>query len=456
MKKLSRYLEKIFSVTNDQKKTHKVITLLGIKVKFKRKPKEKLCAEDREIMKDKSLYVGIPDNITLQMSFNNDCNCRCKFCSESIATNKENREVIPEKWLYDYLLPLYPKTANLVPTYGEITYCKEGYEYLSFLNKNYHHINIFAESNGIAFNDKWCQLATDNLMNMHFSINAINDEYFRKTVWDKAGVYDVVQKNVNRYLDVLKEKGLLAFTPSVSCVLNSSNYETIVEFVRQYVSRGIQHINFYFDHIENETFNYNKSIKNSKVEEAIITLIELDRILEGKIHLFYRLFLPTNNIQEYDKIVDNENIEDLRKKYADIFEICKDMNLRELYAERDKLREFYGKKKYSMYENFTGCTFHQKIYNGYSICTNPWNHIRLRPNGLVNYCSWTPYLLNLKSFIKNDKIDWNEFFNCLYYRKARKNFKNRCYCNCMPSCPGIENLSKQEFTDLYGSCEEVK
>ena len=445
-----KFVEKIFSVKNDKNRKHKVVKVLGAKIKFKKiNLKQKI--EYFKVMHDKSLYVGIPDDITLQMSFNSDCNCKCKFCKESISKSKEDREIIPDKWLYEYFLPLYPKVSHIVPTYGEITACREGYEYLSFISKNYPHINVFMESNGIAFNDKWAKLASENLINTHFSINAINAEYFKKTVWEKDGVYELIQNNLNSYMELLKEKGLFAFKPSVSCVLNSTNYETMTDFLKQYIGRGIQYINFYFDYIENQTGNINiaDEEKNQLALKTFMSLIEIERVLKGKVHLFYRLYVPTNKLKEYDDKVAAMDINELNEKYADILELAKDMDLKQLSIERSEIRKKYGKRHYTYYEDLTGCTFHQRVVNGLSICTNPWSHIRLRPNGNYNYCSWIPYFHNLKDHIENDHIDWDKFFNSYYYRLARKNFQNHCYCNCMPKCPGFESINQEEFDKKY-------
>ena len=60
---------------------------------------------------------------------------KCKFCGEAIAKDKKDRQVMPEKWLYEYFLPLYPHVSNLVPTYGEITHTPEGYKYISFIQE---------------------------------------------------------------------------------------------------------------------------------------------------------------------------------------------------------------------------------------------------------------------------------------------------------------------------------
>ena len=98
------FAQKIFSVKNDNRKTHKIITIAGLKLKVKRDGIQNLKQkiEDYKIMHDPSLYVGIPNDITLQLMFNNDCNCRCKFCNNYMNLDKP-REVIPDKWLYEYL-----------------------------------------------------------------------------------------------------------------------------------------------------------------------------------------------------------------------------------------------------------------------------------------------------------------------------------------------------------------
>ena len=442
-------IEKVFSIKNDKDGRHKVVRVLGCKLKLKKIDiKQKL--DYFKIMHDRSLYVGIPDNLSLQLSFNNDCNCRCKFCGEDISQNPSQLRLIPDKWLYDDLLPLYSKTSNLIPTYGELTHRPEGYKYISFIHEHFPHINIFLETNGIAFSEKWAQLATDNLMRVNFSINAINEEYFKKTVWDKDGVYPVVQKNFDRYLQILKDKNMFAFKPSVSCVLNSSNYETIEDFIKIYVQKGIQNIIIFFDFIENPVWTGKKN-NNCIVEETIIKLIEMERVLKGKVLLGWRLFIPTDNIDAYDDIVNKMDINDLNKKYAELLISAKDLDLKKLYEEKTKLRQIHGKAKTTYFEEITGVTYHQNIMKGRSVCSNPWSHLRLRPNGDFEVCSWRGYRSseNVRYFIKNNKIDWEKLFNSFFYRNLRKNFAQSCYPGCMPNCPGKDCISKAEFEEKY-------
>ena len=444
-----KLLEKIFSVKNDKDRKHKVVNMLGAKIKFK-----KLNLKDKidyfKIMNDKSLYVGIPDDITLQLMFNNDCNCRCKFCFAEGATTKDLK-MMSQEMLYEDLKPLYPKTSNIVPTDGEITFHKEGYEYLSYLNKNYPAINIFVETNGIAFNEKWQNLAAENLMRVNFSLNAINDEYFKKTVWEKDGVHDVVMNNLRNYIKLLDEKGLGLFRPSVSCVINSTNYETVDEFVKKAIEMKIQCINFFVDAAENNLYDKENPIKDMEgFKSALIKLMEIERIIDGKVFLGYKLFFPSADLYEIEKRIQIEDINVLRAKYPEISALTDNlMDLKSVYLEKTKIRNQKGKKPYSYYEELSNVTFHQFEQNQKMICKNPWNHIRLMPNGKASVCSWRPYDLDINCFRKNNKIDWKAFFNDYKHRMMRKNFKKGCYPDCMPNCPGMECVSVEDFNKKY-------
>lgn len=145
------------------------------------------------ILKDKSLDIEIPNNLILHLGFNANCNCRCKFCSQG-DQRFIKKELIDQDLLYKHLLPLYPKTKFLIPTQGEITCVSEGYDYIKWIDENYPQINISIESNGIAFNEKWQDLAVKNLMNVHFSVNAISNETFLRTVWGDIGGEKVFEK----------------------------------------------------------------------------------------------------------------------------------------------------------------------------------------------------------------------------------------------------------------------
>ena len=77
-----KLLEKVFSIKNDKDGRHKVVRVLGAKVKVCKSKVNNIKQKINylKIMNDKSLQISLPDDLTLQMAFNNDCNCKCKFC----------------------------------------------------------------------------------------------------------------------------------------------------------------------------------------------------------------------------------------------------------------------------------------------------------------------------------------------------------------------------------------
>lgn len=444
-----KLLEKIFSIKNDKDRKHKVVNMLGAKIKFK-KLNLKNKIDYFKIMHDKSLDIGVPDCLTLQLRFNNDCNCRCKFCFAEGATTKDLKMMSPEM-LYEDLKPLYPKTSNIVPTDGEITFHKEGFEYLSYIHENYPEINIFVETNGIAFNEKWQKLAAENLMRVNFSLNAINEEYFKKTVWEKDGVYEIIKRNLNNYINLLDEKGLGLFRPSVSCVINSTNYEAVDEFVKMALEMKIFSIIFFIDAAENNLYDKKNPIKDMEgFKAALVKLMEIERIIEGKVFLGYRLFFPSADLYEVEKRIQQEDINVIRAKYPEITSLVDNLlDLKSVYLEKNKIRKRKGKKNYSYYEELTNVCLHQFEYNKKIICQNPWNHLCLKPNGEVSVCPWRPYDLDINCFRKNNRIDWKAFFNDYKHRTMRKNFKKGCYPDCMPNCPGMECISVENFNKRY-------
>ena len=449
----TKTMEKIFSVKNETKngKKMKVVTILGAKVKFnKNKISQKI--EDLSIKYDPRLSVGIPEDLTLQMMFNNTCNCKCKFCFADIAHKKEDVRIFSDKQLYKDFLPLYPHTKNLVPTDGEITAASNSLEWLNFIDKNFPKINIFLETNGIAFDEKWSDFAVKNLAVVNFSLNAINEEYFKKTVWDKDGIFNLIERNFNSYLKKLKEKGLSALNPSVSIVLNETNYDTIEAFIKKHIQNNIRNIIVFFDC--NQKLD---EISRQKIEQTFTTLIEIERLVKDKLQLGFELFVPIDNVPDLRKMVYMQDVEAIKRKHQDIWNLIKDWeNLNSFFAKRIQLRREAGKKDYDLYEAKTGVTFHQHIHRGRVYCDNPWTHIRVSPAGISAPCSWYPYHpdQNINNY-RNERgdIDWAAYFDNPRRKKQRYYFERGCYIDCMHNCPGAKDMTAKEFNELYKSKE---
>lgn len=410
------------------------------KRKSKHFQKFKKNIEDYLILKDKSLDIEIPNDLILHLGFNANCNCRCKFCSQG-DQRFIKKELIDQDLLYKHLLPLYPKTKFLIPTQGEITCVSEGYDYLKWIDENYPQINIVIESNGIAFNEKWQDLAVKNLMNVHFSVNAISNETFLRTVWGDVGgekVFEKIEKNITSYIQKLKDKGLDSFIPSVSCVLNSTNYHETVQFVEKMLEWGANKINLYFDTRENDVRGKGIIKDKDGFMFAINSLIELEKLLSGKVYLDFKLFMPYDDVESVEKRVETISLDELKNKYPKIYELSKDKNYNNLHKVRNEIRISKNKFIFTPEEE-EHITWSNGCKSGKQVCLEPWKHIRIRTNGFINVCSWRGYSeeFKIQDFIKNGKINWNNVFNGAHYKKLRKNFLNGCYAGCMHNCPGI-------------------
>ncbi len=414
------------------------------KRKSKHIQKFKNNLEDYLILKDKSLDIEIPNDLILHLGFNANCNCRCKFCSQG-DQRFIKKELIDKDLLYKYLLPLYPKTKFLIPTQGEITCVQEGYDYLKRIDENYPQINISVESNGIAFNEKWQDLAVKNLMNVHFSVNAISNETFLRTVWGDVGgekVFEKIEKNITGYIQKLKDKGLDAFMPSVSCVLNSTNYYEVPQFVEMVAGWGVDKIHFYFDTAENNVQTGYIKDKDGFLF-ALTSLLELEKLLNGRIKLYFRLFMPYDETALVEKQVEQLSADELKSKYSKIYEISSQMNFNKEFEKRNELRKQHNKYEFTLSEE-EHLTWNNGTISDKLVCLEPWKHLRIRANGFMNVCSWRGYSeeFKIQDFIKNGKINWNDIFNGAYYKKLRKNFLNGCYTGCMHNCPGIPKNTK--------------
>ncbi len=450
--------DKIFSVKNDERNTHKIITVAGLKIKCKKdkikfknekinRLKQKI--ENFIIMHDKSLDVGIPNNIVLQLCFNNDCNCKCNFCTIYHQQGLASRIINPDI-VYKQLLPLYPKTLTIFPTYGEITHRKEGYEYLKFINEKYHHINIHVESNGIAFDEKWRKLAIDNLMSVNFSINGIDEESYRRTTWDKEGIFTRVQENIKKYIEDLDKNNLSEFRPSFTCVLNSTNYQNTLQFIKNALELGIWKICFYFDCRENSVNSMQVKDKEN-FENSLMTLLELEKLLLDKVRVGFRVYMPCKNISEYEEKVAKMSIEDLKAKYSDIWEIVKDFDTYKIYQAKTQKRKEQGKALYSYYIEMAGNCYNQHDYNGTMICENPDTHLRIREDGRLAVCSFIGYKdsYNVYNFMENGAINWNKLFNDEYRRRLRRNFRKGNYKGCMKNCIAARHIKTADFKTMY-------
>ncbi|MBQ4114696.1 radical SAM protein [bacterium] len=402
---------------------------------------------------DKAEYKSSYNNLTMHLNVNSNCNAKCKFCELRKQPTKELSDVI----LYEYLLPLYPKTDVVVPTYGEYTISSKVYNYLTWLMEKFPHINLLTETNGINFNEKWQEFSADNLVRTSCSLNAINAKRYQETVWEGEGgeaAYTKTINNLRNYQKLLKEKGLEDFGTRLSMVLTPDNYCDIPEFVRLALELNSCFVTLFFDVYNLDIIN---TPKRPLVERALDTLLELDTLLRGHFFLFYKLYTPFDSkfISERKKQLKLSK-EELKEKYKDIWELAQYRNIKEEYKRRTEIRNKQGKAPISFLRELT-ITGSQYILNGKDVdfCTLPWDHLLLTTEGYVNICSWycntkvrRPHI---SEFVKDGKLDSDALFNSVFYKYQRHNMKTKKYVGCMKNCPYKNAEFKKYYTSLINS-----
>lgn len=433
-----------------------IFHLLGIKITLQRytsPPVENSFPRLKKLTKAerKALEIKIPEDLVLQLGFNNNCNSKCRFCTEGKPSLRK-KIVLPDELLYKYLLPLYPKTYVLLPAQGEITVVKEGYDYIKFLGENYPNICTLIETNGIAFDNKWQELAIKDLLTVKFSLNASNKEEYVKNVWDGEGgdkVYDKISANFESFMKLLEENNLMAFKPEVSSVIDSNNYHDILPFLAKMIRYKLQYITFLFNTREHNVFGEDDVYGNTSIvknatayENALRTLFEVEKLLQGRVSINFRLFIPdypTNKAIE--DTVKNTDIEVLKEKYSELYALSEGLNMQELYEEKSKLRLAHGQKQLTLAEEFGPTIFHQIVHDGKPMCANPWRNLRFNYDGYINLCCIRcKYhdIWHYKDFVKNGKLNWLNVFNSDYYKQSRYDFMAGEYDGCLKNCPAIK------------------
>lgn len=393
------------------------------------------------------------DDLVLQLFFNSNCNSKCKFCG---VRHLKTKEIAPEI-LYDYLLPLYDKTKVIIPTYGEYTISQNCYNYLSWISEKYPEINIFTETNGINFNEKWQDLSIKNIIRTACSLNAINAKRFQETVWDGEDgeiAYNKAFNNLKCYQQKLKENNMEVFGTRLSMVLMPSNYNDIVEFVKIALELHSMSVTFFFDYSSNNLSGYEKNAR----KDALRVLVEIEQLLKNKFFVFFKLYTPFSlkEVCEIEQEVKKIPKEKLKEKYAEIYELAKGRDYLKEHKKRVEIRKQHNKKPLSFIEELTITGSQHKINNKETnFCTVAYNHLVLYPDGVLKTCAWENFANclclkhpNIKDFVENKSINWNKVFNGFYYKLVRNFVKKGNYKGCPPNCPYKNNYFKEVYKDI--------
>ena len=233
-------------------------------------------------MNNDNLSSMLKDGL-LRLRLTDRCNARCVFCGLH-PHEIEHPLDMDQEWLYKYCDPLYKQIKLLLLTGGEPTIYKGAFDYAAYISREYPHITIIIESNGLAFDRKWQELAADNLFRIHFSINAARSETFCKGVWCDNGAeqaFAQTASNVKAYVNLLQEKNRLAFAPSVSMVVNRHTAADIRLFVKSALELKAKQCFFFFDYSENQ-MNQLHFACPEVMRPALLEIMKLEKVLKGK------------------------------------------------------------------------------------------------------------------------------------------------------------------------------
>lgn len=372
----------------------------------------------------------------LRVRVTNACNSKCRYCGVRLFFGSEKNHEMDKKWLYELCTPLYDKVKIILLTGGDPYILRDSYEYMTFLSKNYKATTIMTESNGIAFDKKYQELAASNLFKTHFSLNASNREVFQKGCWEGKGgehVFDKMIKHVCEYVELLQNRGLESFTPSFSMVINKDNYYDIEEFTKMALMLKVQSLTFYFDYTENDMFgDYFGNPETSRF--ALRKLMEIERVLAGKVMVYFRLWLPGKETQKLQSEVELIPQQNLENKYTELLKLASNRSMKEEFEKRNYIRAKQGKRQFTFDEDFAP-TIRMERKNGQDFCFAPWKEVDLYPDGRVDFCGWYKPTSNFNCYIKNGVVDWNNVINSFEFMRERKKILRKNYDKCQSCCP---------------------
>lgn len=377
----------------------------------------------------------IEDGI-LRLRITNVCNAKCRFCGLLTWSEEEQKRAMDPKWFYDYCKPLYEKLKIVLVTGGDAFVARESYNYMKFMSESYPRITLMTESNGVAFNERFRELACENLFLTCFSINASNAEVFQRGCWEgKAGeiAFNRSIENLRAYKSLLESRELAVFGPSLSMVINKDTAHDVLDFLRLALDLRARSVTFYFDYTESDMGG--KSFGDPETSRpALRALMEVERVLARKFFVSFRLWIPTAEAAPLQAEVDATPLPVLREKHGDLLELAKDRSMDAEHQARNRLRSERGKKQMLFDEEWTPTMRQADIY-GKKVCFAPWKEIDLYPDGRLDFCGWFRETLNLKSFIVDDTVDWDRILNSPEFKTYRHNMHNGCFDGCMSCCP---------------------
>lgn len=230
---------KIYSETLDDNNTHKVITLLGIKFKFKIKPKF-LWNDPHALIIDTTLL----------------CNNSCSFCWRSNFPEylKEKNKKIKQKSMP---FNIYKKIIDDACQYrsihwlslcgpmGEPMMNDRIEDFFEYAYKKNHFAQIVINTNGLAIHKRDISRLLNSIHEFSISVDSIQPETYEK-IHGHSNLKQVIE-NIKSLVEYKKNNGSVAKIV-VRFTENKLNKGQIDEFIEYFKKIGVDEINYTHEH----------------------------------------------------------------------------------------------------------------------------------------------------------------------------------------------------------------
>jgi hypothetical protein len=175
----------------------------------------------------------------------------------------------------------------------------------------------------------------------------------------------------------------------------------------------------------------------------------MERVLAKKFFLSFRLWIPSKELLPLQNEVNAADINELREKYKELLELAQDRDMKKEFELRNKIRVENEKKPLSFDEEWSP-TIRLTTIDNKKICFAPWQEIDLYPTGRMDFCGWFEKTLNIKDYIIDDNVNWDEILNSSEYKIIRNNMLNGNYEGCLACCPMNSCNTEVQSLHKYG------
>lgn len=155
-----------------------------------------------------------------QISFSLMCNLRHSFCFQGSFSS----DALPPEIMYQRLRPMYPSIMNMRLLGGEPTIIPGVMDYITWLKTAYPHIALEIVTNGVAFDERWIQLAEQYKIMIQVSINAFSQAVFDRIL--RTGSAKDIRRRIYANLEKLIERHHKSDHPIINCISMVLSEET--------------------------------------------------------------------------------------------------------------------------------------------------------------------------------------------------------------------------------------